>query len=173
MSDEGEVLTFRTIPGWPEYECSDRGDIRRLHAACGATVGKYLKWQIMNIGYAKVSLCRDAKRKEYLVHRLVVMTFIGDIPPGMDVCHFDGNKLNNALSNLRIDTRKGNCSDNIRLGRTPRGQKCGSNKYDAAFILRVRELSANGVRDCDIAREMNITPQYVNNIIKKRVWGWL
>lgn len=97
---------FVLIPDWPEYEISRSGQVRRIEKNCGAVAGKILKWTIMKNGYAKVSLCRDACKHEYLIHRLVAMTFIGD-PLGMDVCHWDGNKLNNNLENLRIDTRKG------------------------------------------------------------------
>lgn len=61
---------FKEIPGWPEYEISTDGAVRRIAKACGATVMKTLKWQILKNGYAKVALCRNAKKREYLVHRL-------------------------------------------------------------------------------------------------------
>jgi hypothetical protein len=42
------------------------------------------------------------------VHRLVVETFIGPIPDGLEVNHKDLNKHNNNVSNLEIVTRKQN-----------------------------------------------------------------
>lgn len=176
MSDESEIqggdVYYLPIPGWPEYEISNHGNIRRVSASCGAVVGKSLKWLNDN-GYAKVSLCRNAKRVEYRVHRLVAMTFIGEIPSGMDVCHFDGNKRNNAVSNLRIDTRKSNMADQIRMGKTPRGQKCGSNRHAPDLILRIRSLKRDGWRNSKIARELGVSDQYVYNVLKGLIWGWL
>jgi hypothetical protein len=127
----------------------------------------------MKSGYAKVALCRNSRRSEYLVHRLVAATFIGEIAGGMDVCHFDGDKLNNSTSNLRIDSRKGNMADQIRMGKTPRGERSGSNKRPPEFILKLREMSAAGMRNADIARSLDVTPQYVTNVLKGRIWGWL
>lgn len=165
--------TYKIIPGWNEYEISEAGDIKRVQAGWGAKVGKSLKWQVMKNGYAKVSLCRNAKRKEYLVHRLVALAFIGEIPAGKEVCHFDGDKLNNSVANLRIDDRFGNMADQIRHGKTPRGQRCGSNRYTPEQILKARELRASGMRNMDVARELGMRPGHVTNIVAGRIWGWL
>ena len=171
MSDE----IHKTIPGWPEYTCSNKGTITRIARAFGTRPGKVLKWQIMlGPGYAKVSLCRDSKRKEYLVHRLVAMTFIQEeIPTKMDVCHYDGNKLNNHIDNLRIDSRWGNIQDQVRLGKTPRGEKCGTNVHSEEKIRSIKAAIASGRTQSDVAREFGIRPQYVHNIMKGYVWGWL
>ena len=42
------------------------------------------------------------------VHRLVVESFIGPIPDGLEVNHKDLNKHNNNVSNLEIVTRRQN-----------------------------------------------------------------
>lgn len=164
---------YKAIPGWPEYEISERGDIRRAVAGRGSPVGRPMKWQTMKNGYAKVSLCRDSQRAEYLVHRLVAITFIGEIPDDKEVCHFDGDKLNNSVSNLRIDDRFGNMADQIRHGKTPRGQKCGSNRYTPEQVLKARELRASGMRNIDVAKELGMRPGHVTNIVAGRIWGWL
>lgn len=170
MSTEAE----KPIPGWPEYTCSADGVIKRISKACGATPGRPLKWTVMSNGYAKVALCRDAKRKEMLVHRIVASTFICDpLPDGMDVCHFDGNKLNNTVANLRIDTRKGNMGDQIRMGKTPRGERCGSNVHTKGEILEIRRLFKGGMKQAEIARMFKVRPQYVHNVVKGYIWGWL
>lgn len=165
----------KPIPGWPEYTCSNKGTITRVSSAYGTRPGKVLKWLVMRgNGYAKVSLCRNAKRKEYLVHRLVAMTFIQEnIPPKMDVCHYDGNKLNNSLENLRVDTRWGNSQDQIRLGRTPRGEKCGSNVHTEEKVRSIKAAVESGRSQSEVAREFGVRSQYVHNIMKGYIWGWL
>lgn len=168
-----ELVLTKAIPGWPEYEISESGEVKRAQGGWGTKIGKVLRWQVMKNGYAKVSLCRNAKRSEYLVHRLVVMTFLGDIPSDKEVCHFDGNKLNNSVQNLRIDDRFGNMTDQVRLGKTPRGQKCGSNRFTPEEIIKARELRASGMRNCDVAAALGMRPQHVTNIVARRIWGWL
>lgn len=49
-------------------------------------------------GYAMVAVCTNGVVKHELVHRLVAATFVGGSGP--QVNHKDGNKLNNAASNL-------------------------------------------------------------------------
>ena len=56
-------------------------------------------------GYVQVSLRdRDGTRRKVAVHRLVWITFVGPIPNGKTIDHFDRNRSNNELSNLRLAT---------------------------------------------------------------------
>lgn len=65
---------------------------------------------------------KDAKCYKYwLIHRLVIYTFkydeyvrdcIGENPKV--ICHIDGDKDNNRLSNLWIDSQSNNMIDNLR-----------------------------------------------------------
>jgi len=160
------------IPNWPEYTISKNGEVCRVMGACGAVVGKTLKWTILKNGYAKVALCRDSCRKEYLVHRLVALTYIGNAE-GLDVCHFDGNKLNNNIKNLRIDTRKGNMADQIRMGKTPRGEKCGSNKYSTEFVKSIKNKLTNGVSVTFLHNETGIPKPTLYGIKSGATWAWL
>ena len=58
----------------------------------------------------RVNLYKDGKPKEFLVARLVAMTFLGLPPKGYTVNHKDGNRLNNAIENLEWLT----IGDNVR-----------------------------------------------------------
>lgn len=164
---------WKTIPDWPEYEVSEYGHVRRVLAASGATVGKTLKQQWLPNGYAKVSLCRDSKRREYLVHRLVAAAFIGDIPAGMDVCHNDGDKANNHFSNLRIDTRKGNMADQIVAGKTPRGERSGTNKYSRHLVRFVRDGIKNGLSVRGMSQLLEMPESTIYSMQSGQTWGWL
>lgn len=78
-------------------------------------------------GYPSVRLTIDGKRVRLAVHRLVAKEFLGEKPTlAHEVCHIDGNKMNNAVSNLRWGTRKENADDRERHGRTSRGEKHSS-----------------------------------------------
>jgi hypothetical protein len=58
----------------------------------------------------RVSLWKDGKVKDWLVARLVAITFHGQPPEGFTVNHIDGNRLNNRIENLEWLT----IGDNVR-----------------------------------------------------------
>lgn len=68
---------------------------------------KYLSYVIVNGGYVACKLSISGESKRFLVHRLVVSNFIGDIGD-KEVNHKDGNKANNSVENLEICTRSYN-----------------------------------------------------------------
>lgn len=78
--------------------------------------GRQLKVFIDDKGYPRTGLSRAGKSKLVLVHRLILLAFVGPCPPGMEGCHEDGDPLNCTLANLRWDTPKANKADSIRHG---------------------------------------------------------
>lgn len=165
-------IEWRVVPGWPEYMVSSTGQVKRIQAGIGTFADKVLKPQTLKNGYLKVSLCRDAKRREYLIHRLVALAFIGD-PTGKDVCHVDGSRQNNCVENLRIDTRKGNMADAIRHGTTPRGERCGSNRHSQETVAELKRLLDSGASLTKLSRQFDIPMTTVQGIKERRIWGWL
>ena len=167
----GEV--WRQVVGWPEYEVSNYGFVRRVGKAFGARVGARLAKHVGSHGYFVVSLSRPGQRKvDALVHRLVVMAFIGD-PGTFDVCHGDGNKLNCCVGNLRIDTRKGNMADQVAFGLTPRGERCGTNKYPQDLVLALRNRMDAGENVRAMSRETGVPATTLYGIKSRANWGWL
>jgi DNA-binding transcriptional regulator YiaG len=47
---------------------------------------------------------------------MVLETFVGPRPAGMECCHANDTQSDNRLSNLRWDTHKENCRDRARNG---------------------------------------------------------
>lgn len=73
-------------------------------------------------GYLTVRLTIGGHRKRFAVHRLVAKQHLPPQPSvAHEVRHLDGNKLNNAASNLAWGTRKENADDREAHGRTSRG----------------------------------------------------
>ena len=56
--------------------------------------------------YLKLHLTKNKNPKTFLVHRLVMLAFVGESKLAVD--HIDGNKENNHLSNLRYCTNREN-----------------------------------------------------------------
>lgn len=53
------------------------------------------------------------KGKGYFVHRLIWIFHYGDIPSNLVIDHIDGDKSNNAISNLRTVTQQQNCHNRV------------------------------------------------------------
>ena len=67
-------------------------------------------------GYAQVILYGVGKPSPRRIHRLVLETFIGPMPPGSYALHNDGDKANNRLENLRWGDSSENTLDMVRHG---------------------------------------------------------
>jgi hypothetical protein len=97
------------------------------------------------------------------IHRLVVEAFIGPIPRGMDVCHADGNRQNNRLENLRIDTRSGNLAD--RSGKWGNRKKLSQEQVDM-----IRHQLAQGMTGLALAKLLDVSPTLISHIKNGKLW---
>jgi flavin-dependent thymidylate synthase len=103
---------WREIPGWPNYEVSSEGRVRRVgcspkNSSPGAN------------GYSVVSLS-DGETAAYAVHTLVLRTFRGPCPDGMEARHINSNRADARLSNLEWATPKRNAQDRVEADRNQR-----------------------------------------------------
>ena len=94
------------------YQISNLGKIRSRYKYNSrkdnkATINKesYKNIKPVEGTYLRVTLVRDKRKKQYLIHRLVAETFIPNIENKEQVNHKDGNKHNNNVNNLEWNTR--------------------------------------------------------------------
>lgn len=137
-----------------------------------------LKTRITKFGYECVQLRIAGKSKNFLVHRLIAMTFIG--PSDMEVNHTDGVKTNNEASNLEYMTRKENVRHAMRLGlrNHARGDRCARTVLDASVIndirSEVKKLRANGRAPygsmSKLAKKYGVTPSALTGIADGHSW---
>lgn len=86
---------FKSIPGFPDYQVSTWGRVRR------ASTGKFLKPEVHDKGYLRVDLYDKYGNKAHIkVHRLVAVAFVGNPFNKPHVNHIDGNNQNNSHTNL-------------------------------------------------------------------------
>lgn len=90
------------------YEVSNKGNIRRICKKYSE--GRPVKLQTDKDGYKRVCLCKDNKRKTWIVHRLVADAFIPNPNCFPAVNHKDENKENNNINNLEWCTVRYNNS---------------------------------------------------------------
>lgn len=109
--------SWKPLPEWEGlYEISDQGRVRSLPRTAHRKPGRVLKPIAYNNGYQWVSLTGNGRRGRAPIHRTVLLAFVGPCPDGMQACHNNGDKSNNALSNLRWDTVAANAADRTTHG---------------------------------------------------------
>lgn len=114
-----------------------------------------------------------AHGKKYLIHRLVMMAFVGDCPAGMEVSHKNGNGHDNRLCNLEYINHAMNEAEKKAHGTSPRGEKNGSSKLTASDVIEIKKaLSCSRKRGAQrrIAEKYCISEALVSNIKTGRLW---
>lgn len=90
------------------YAISNYGRVKRVAGSHQTPKDRMLKNCIIKDGYLGVSLCRDNKKENSPIHRLVARAFIGERPERHDINHKDGNKENPSIWNLEYVTASEN-----------------------------------------------------------------
>lgn len=114
------------IPGYEgNYEVSDRGNVRSVDRIRIGTDGiaQKRRGQILRgtigarDGYRCVNLRTGGGNGRVTpIHRLVLLAFVGPLPPGMVSRHLNGNPTDNRLENLKYGTQSENMHDRVRHG---------------------------------------------------------
>jgi len=182
---------WKTIPDFCFYEVSNLGRVRSISRIIAQKQPRYgnmiierhFKSKILspcklsekgkNPHYT-VTICRDALKYKFLVHRLVLLAFIGECPAGMECCHNDGNGLNNNLDNLRWDTPSNNQLDRHKHGTHWSPHYIGSTHPRALLnenkIIEIRKMHSNGILLRKIAEYYKVKISTIRNVIKRKTW---
>lgn len=159
------IERWKAIPEYPGYEVSDHGRVRSYKKPGPTihyyTIPKYKKLILHKKNYIAVHFWVNRKTKTFLVHRLVLLSFVGPCPQGMEACHKDGNRSNNHLDNLRWDTHTNNQIDNLHNG---------TSKLTKEKIYEVRKLVACGFTYREIRDMTGVHNVQVSDIINKKIW---
>ena len=98
--------TIIPIPNFSRYKASSNGYIISNYT------GNPRKPCLCRDGYERLCMRRDdGKDVTMYVHRLILLTFHGEQPDGMEACHNDGDRRNNRADNRRWDTHSNNNRD--------------------------------------------------------------
>jgi hypothetical protein len=162
----------KPIPDFPAYSITKAGQVWSNYYG-----GRWLKFNLCSDGRHHEVLCKKGQTYPKLVHRLVLETYIGPCPDGMECRHLDGNPLNNNLSNLRWGTKSENVRDAINHGTfnaiPPRfeGETHPNSKLteqDVRMIVYIRKTNLFTQRE--IAKMFNISEYAISDIIRRKSW---
>ena len=120
--------------------------------------------------YLLVNLWIQNIKRTKRIHVLVLESFRGPCPLGLEGCHNDGNHLNNNLSNLRWDTRASNMRDNQIHGKTSKGEHRPLAKLTEADVKQIRKLAKEGMAQAQIARMYNVSKSTIHDTVHYRQW---
>jgi hypothetical protein len=122
-SRTGDVECWVAVPGYEgSYQVSSFGRLRSLDRLTVNTKGERRSYQGQLIKqrrrrYPEVKLAVAGVKRNVAVHTLVARAFLGPPPRRLEVCHFNDEKTDNRLCNLRWDSRSANNLDRVRNGR--------------------------------------------------------
>lgn len=121
-------------------------------------------------GYKYIALKKPGEKSiKFLLHRLVMLTFVGEPPSKMQVNHKDGDKANNHLSNLEYCTPLQNIRHCIDVLGKKRGEGSAS-KLTEKQVLEIRE-DKRILRE--IASDYGVTLQAIWYVQQRKNWGHL
>jgi hypothetical protein len=177
MRMTGEIELWKPVVGFEgTYEISNFGRARSVdrsvtqmhghgHVYTRRLKGVMLKHVVSSHGYPAVNL---PKLGPVCVHILVLTAFVGACPDGQRCLHWDGNKLNPRLGNLRWGTQKENMEDASRHGTLIRGVTVGGAKLDDE---KVRVIKHSGRSSRDLSQAFGVSRGAINAVRRGRNWG--
>lgn len=162
---------WKEIEGFPDYEISNLGRVKRATPACQTAIGRILcPWE-QSWGYLQVTLNGKHKR----VHILVLNAFIGKCPEGYEGNHKDGNKKNNRIDNLEWITPSENMTHSYKTGLHPKllGERHPMAKLNKIQVNEIKEqLKNKKFGDVSrIAREYNVNKTTISRIGLSKSWN--
>jgi hypothetical protein len=167
QSDGITSVEYRLVPEDDRYRVGDDGSVWSRAMQNGrpgyAATWRRLSARVMASGHLMVGF-GDRKR---LVHRLVLQSFVGPCPEGMECRHLDGNPANNVPSNLAWGTKKENREDASRHGALATGTRNGRGKLTTEDVRRMLSMKGT-MTQRKIAVEFGVGAPHVCAIFSGR-----
>lgn len=114
----------------------------------------------------------DGLSEKAYLHRLICEAFNGPCPPEMECRHLDGDKTNNAASNLKWGTRTENENDKKNHGTMPVGGKNPMAKLtDEAVVAMRRHRETTSESYAKIAKKFGVSTMTAFRAITKQSWS--
>ena len=165
MKKGSVVIKYKLWPDCSDYRVGSDGSVWSR---------KRGRWKrrtpVLVNGYLRVVIYIAGKQHREFAHRMVARVFLGPCPPGEQVCHYDGNRRNCSLSNLRYATPKENQADKIRHGTIPRGERHHQAKITESAVMDIRK-SRGRETQASIARRHGLSQCVVCNIQIGKLWA--
>jgi hypothetical protein len=122
-------------------------------------------------GYWRVSVMVDGHQRRARVHSMVACTWIGPRPSSRHlVAHWDGDRLNSDVDNLRWATAEDNWADMRRHGTAMIGSSHPRSKLTEIQVAEIRQRLLEGERVGRVAKLFGIGTTTIGHIKSRRSW---
>lgn len=168
MISPSPSATTKWIPGFEgRYMASTDGRIfRTTKTGLAPLIPRRLR-----SGYLRVTLCAEGDTVDKLVHRLILETFDGPCPPGMETRHLNGIRDDNRKENLVWGLATENAKDRRRHGTHVAGARHGSSKVSLADVIEIKRRLSLGETHRSIAKDFPISRRAVSLIAAGKRWA--
>ena len=163
---------------YPGYYVSDTGEVK------GRRGQVLTPWQQKRGGYLAVKISNGRRgAKTVCVHTLVLTTFVGPRPDGMEACHRNGDPTDNRVENLYWGTRSDNVRDMYRHGTwaktrpTNTGSSHHSTHLTESDVLDIRRRYVKGTNQKksgnarQLAEEYGVSRYAIYDIVTRKSWS--
>jgi hypothetical protein len=148
------------IPNTNKKNCIDENfNFFKINKQVDKRTKKYRKLKICytgSHGYPTVHVLYKGRQQNVPIHRLIAGTFIENPNNYSCVNHIDGNKLNNAISNLEWCTYSQNNMHAINTGLKKTGVDAYNSKFNKENILEIKKLFLEKISMKNIAKMYNV-----------------
>jgi len=168
---------WKDIPGYEgQYQASNLGRVRSVTrritqlSRWGTHFTRTIPGRILRPGkYCKsnhLSVVLGHGANGSPVHQLIMLTFKGPPPTGMEVRHLNGDPTDNRIDNLTYGTRTENILDVYRQGKAWR-------KLTVQQVLEIKEALKRGEPGTAIAKKYGVSQTTISRIRLGRSYSWL
>lgn len=167
---------MKPIPGFPNYTITKNGRVWSKPRQGSSTFGMWLNPYKDSHGYFQVSLRKNGKRTDKLVHHLVLEGYGQPRRKRQVTRHLNGNKQDNRIENLAWGTYKENVKDMRKHGQMPnhQGESNGRAKLTEKKVLQIRALYCSPKHNLwDLAHRFNMSLYAIWAIVTRRTWKYI
>lgn len=137
--------------------------------------GRYLKGEVSNKGYLRVTLSSNGESSKVAVHRMVAMTYLPNPKDKPQVNHKDSNRLNNNVSNLEWCTSSENNKHAYDIGynEAKKGSEANGAILEESQVLDIYHKMLKGVSLKQLHEETGIDKPTLGHIKRRSTWSHL
>lgn len=182
----GEVREeWKDVIGWNGfYQISNFGRVKsverflpyKTHSGKDATfhIKPIIMRQYESVGYLKVDLYRNAKRKKKFVHIMVAECFLRNPHNKPIINHKKANRKLNLPHEIEWSTFSENLLHAYDTGLTPRGENHHNSKLTEHGVMEIKKLFNTGYYSHSLlANIFGSTRRNISSIVSGKSWKWV
>jgi HNH endonuclease/NUMOD4 motif len=166
VEDQKEI--WKAVIGYEGiYSASSSGKVRRDSS------NRIVTPQLSNCGYARIYLYKNGVKERFAVSNIIITSFFGKRPAGLQVNHKNGIKNDNRIINLEYVTPSQNTLHAYRILKRPtiKGSKHYRTKLKEEDIVEIRDLYKAGEYTLvQLSDKFNIGFNAISKIINYQRW---